>query len=127
LVFHWRRMPKRQLLWYTMHTVLLYGSMLFISIRASLTSAFGRSVFLVTPKEDQQTSARQALIANRNEIIFGVSLLAVSLVLVGSVLPVLFIAMPATLCAYLAVKHNRPAADVTLPEAETPNTPKPRR
>ena len=126
LVFHWRSMPKRQLLWYTMHTVLLYGSMLFISIRASLTSAFGRSVFLVTPKEDQRTSVRQALVANRNEIIFGVSLLAVSLVLVGSVLPVLFIAMPATLCAYLAVKHNRPAADVTLPEAETPNTPEPR-
>jgi len=82
--------------------------MLFISIRASATSAFGRSVFLVTPKEDQRTTVRQALVANRNEIAFGCALVAVSVLLVGSVLPVLFIAVPALLCTYLAIKHNRP-------------------
>jgi hypothetical protein len=112
LIFHWRAMPKSRLLWYTLHTVLLYGSMLFISIRSSVTSAFGRSVFLVTPKEDNRTSLRQALVANRAEITFGVALLAISLVLVGSVLPVLFIAVPAMLCTYLALQHNRPAPAV---------------
>jgi cellulose synthase/poly-beta-1,6-N-acetylglucosamine synthase-like glycosyltransferase len=107
LIYHWSRTPKLRLLWYTMHTVLLYGSMLFISIRASATSAFGRSVFLVTPKEDQHTTVRQALVANRNEILFGLTLVVISVVLVGSVLPVLFIAVPALLGTYLAVKHNQ--------------------
>lgn len=106
IVFHWRSMPKRRLLWYTLHTVLLYGSMLFISIRSSLTSAFGKSVFLVTPKEDQRVSVRQALVANRAETVFGLALIAVSAVLVGSVLPVLLIAVPAVFGTYLAVKHN---------------------
>jgi cellulose synthase/poly-beta-1,6-N-acetylglucosamine synthase-like glycosyltransferase len=118
LIFHWRAMPKSRLLWYTLHTVLLYGSMLFISIRASVTSAFGKSVFLVTPKEDHRTSLRQALVANRAEILFGAALLAVSIVLVGSALPVLFIAVPALLCTYLTLKHNRsaPAAEEPAPE-----------
>jgi cellulose synthase/poly-beta-1,6-N-acetylglucosamine synthase-like glycosyltransferase len=120
LVFHWRSMPKLRLLWYTLHTVLLYGSMLFISIRSSLTSAFGKSVFLVTPKEDQRVSVRQALVANRNEIVFGLALTAVSLVLVGSVLPVLFIAVPAVFCAYLALKHNRPEPVATAAAPERP-------
>jgi cellulose synthase/poly-beta-1,6-N-acetylglucosamine synthase-like glycosyltransferase len=105
-IFHYRKMSTLRLAWYMMHTVLLYGSMLFISFRASVTSAFGKSVFIVTPKEDHRTSLRQALMANRLEIIFGVTLTGLSLYLTGSVLPVLFIAGPATLCFYLALKHN---------------------
>jgi cellulose synthase/poly-beta-1,6-N-acetylglucosamine synthase-like glycosyltransferase len=119
LIFHWRTMPKSRLLWYSLHTMLLYGSMLFISIRASATSAFGKSVFLVTPKEDKRTSWRQALTANRAELAFGVVLLAVSFVLVRSVLPVLFIAVPAVFCSYLTLKHNRAAPAVqALPDEE---------
>ncbi|GAB2572588.1 hypothetical protein Aab01nite_81730 [Paractinoplanes abujensis] len=120
IVFHWRTMSGRRLIWYTLHTMLLYGSMLFISIRSSVTSAFGKSVFLVTPKEDQHVSLRQALVANRSEIVFGVALLAISLILVGSALPVLLIAVPAVFCTYLALKHNRPQpgapADAPVPE-----------
>jgi hypothetical protein len=116
-------MSKRRLIWYTLHTMLLYGSMLFISIRSSVTSAFGKSVFLVTPKEDQHVSLRQALVANRSEIVFGVALLATSLVLVGSALPVLLIAVPAVFCTYLALQHNRPEpvapAAVPAPAVET--------
>jgi cellulose synthase/poly-beta-1,6-N-acetylglucosamine synthase-like glycosyltransferase len=114
VLFHFRRMPKLRLAWYLLHTVLLYGSMLFISFRASVTSAFGRSVFVVTPKEDQRITLRQALVANRAEIIFGVLLTAVSILLTGSALPVLLIAVPAMGCFYLALKHNK-ATPVTEP------------
>jgi cellulose synthase/poly-beta-1,6-N-acetylglucosamine synthase-like glycosyltransferase len=120
LIFHWRAMSKARLLWYSLHTMLLYGSMLFISIRASATSAFGKSVFLVTPKEDKHTSLRQALVANRAELAFGVILLAVSFVLVRSVLPVLFIAVPAVFCGYLTLKHNRSTPVVQAAPEEEP-------
>ena len=106
VIFHFRSMSKRRLAWYLLHTILLYGSMLFISFRASVTSAFGKSVFVVTPKEDQRITLRQALVANRAEIIFGVLLTAISVYLTGSALPVLLIALPAIFCTYLALQHN---------------------
>lgn len=106
VIFHFR-MSKRRLASYLLHTILLYGSMLFISFRASVTSAFGKSVFVVTPKEEQRTTLREALTANRAEIIFGVVLTAISVALTGSPLPVLLIAAPAVLCFYLALKHNK--------------------
>lgn len=108
VIFHFRGLSKPRLASYLLHTILLYGSMLFISFRASVTSAFGKSVFVVTPKEDQRTTLRQALVANRAEIIFGVLLTAISVALTGSALPVLLIATPAVLCFYLALKHNTP-------------------
>jgi cellulose synthase/poly-beta-1,6-N-acetylglucosamine synthase-like glycosyltransferase len=107
VIYHWRRMSRLRMAWYLMHTVLLYGSMLYVSFRASLTSAFGKSVFVVTPKEDNRIGWRQAIVANRQELIFGILLLAVSIVLTGSPLPVLLIAVPALLCGYLTVRHNR--------------------
>lgn len=125
VIFHFRTMNKLRLASYLLHTIVLYGSMLFISFRASLTSAFGKSVFVVTPKEDKRLTVREALVANRAEIVFGVLLTAVSLVLTGSALPVALIAVPALLCFTLALKHNRayeqPALD---PSARIPaNTP----
>jgi cellulose synthase/poly-beta-1,6-N-acetylglucosamine synthase-like glycosyltransferase len=106
VIFHFRRMSPLRLLWYLMHTILLYGSMLFISFRASVTSAFGKSVFVVTPKEATRTTLRQALVANRAEITFGVLLLGISVFLTGSALPVALIVVPALFCSYLALKHN---------------------
>lgn len=119
VIFHFRAMPKLRLAWYLLHTILLYGSMLFISFRASVTSAFGKSVFVVTPKEDQRITLRQALVANRAEITFGVLLIAVSILLTGSVLPVLLIAVPAIFCFYLALKHNKATPEVEPAEQET--------
>jgi cellulose synthase/poly-beta-1,6-N-acetylglucosamine synthase-like glycosyltransferase len=117
VIFHFRRMPKLRLASYLGHAILLYGSMLFISFRASVTSAFGKSVFVVTPKEDQRITLRQALVANRAEIIFGLVLTAVSIYLTGSALPVLLIAVPAVFCFYLALKHNK-----ATPEPEPAGT-----
>ena len=107
VAFHYRRIPKTALLSYLLHSIVLYGSMFFISLRSSVTSAFGKSVFVVTPKGDERTSMGQALRATRGEIAFGVGLAALSLYLTSSVLPVVLIVCPALFCFFLALKHNR--------------------
>ena len=73
----------------------------------------------MTPKEDQRITLRQALVANRAEITFGVLLTAVSILLTGSALPVLLIAVPAIFCFYLALKHNKATPEVEPAEPET--------
>ena len=107
IIFHFRRMPKWALLSYLLHSVVLYGSMFFVSLRSSVTSAFGKSVFLVTPKSSGRVSVREAFVATRGEIAFGIALSAVSFVLTNSVLPVALIVLPALFCVFLARKHNR--------------------
>ena len=106
IIFHFRRMPKRSLLSYLLHSVVLYGSMFFVSLRSSVTSAFGKSVFLVTPKNSGRVGVREALRATRGEIAFGVVLAAISFSLTSSVLPVALIVLPALFCVFLARKHN---------------------
>ncbi|MEV6347498.1 glycosyltransferase family 2 protein [Actinoplanes sp. NPDC051851] len=106
VLFHFRRMPKIALLSYLLHSVVLYGSMFFVSLRSSVTSAFGGSVFLVTPKSSGRVTLREAFGATRAEIAFGIALAGVSLLLTHSVLPVALIVVPALLCVFLARKHN---------------------
>jgi cellulose synthase/poly-beta-1,6-N-acetylglucosamine synthase-like glycosyltransferase len=108
IIFHWGRMPKRKLAAYLVQSMLLYGSMFFVSLRSSVKSAFGGSTFIVTPKDTRRITLRQALRANRGEIAFGLVLGAVSIVLTRSILPVAFLVFPALLCSYLALRHNRP-------------------
>src|SRR5690348_1928786 len=106
IIFHYDRMPKRRLAAYLLNSIVLYGSMFFVSLRSSVTSAFGKSVFLVTPKVTGQVSVREALRSTRGEIGFGLVLAAICWVLTTSVLPVLLIVAPALLCVFLARKHN---------------------
>ncbi|GAB1690953.1 glycosyltransferase [Krasilnikovia sp. M28-CT-15] len=122
-IFHFRRMPKLALLSYLANSVVLYGSMFFVSLRTSTTSAFGKSVFLVTPKSSSRVSVREAFRATRGEITFGIVLAAISYALTGSVLPVVLIALPAVCCVLLARKHNRDSPDrarIELPAAVVP-------
>jgi cellulose synthase/poly-beta-1,6-N-acetylglucosamine synthase-like glycosyltransferase len=115
MIFHYRRMRKAKLLSYLLHSILLYGSMYFISLRSSVTSAFGKSTFVVTPKEDNHTTVGTALKANRAEIAFGICLATVALWLTGSVLPVLLLVCPSVFCFYLALKHNTAGRDRRRP------------
>ncbi|WP_063763817.1 glycosyltransferase [Actinoplanes subtropicus] len=123
IIFHFARMPKRRLVAYLLNSIVLYGSMFFVSLRSSVTSAFGKSVFVVTPKTHGKVSVREALHSTRGEIGFGIVLAAISWFLTHSVLPVLLIVAPALLCAFLARKHNEdspePAA-AELPAAVVP-------
>lgn len=113
--FYAKTKSRLSLLNYLLHSTLLYGSMFLISLSSSIKSAFGKSVFIVTPKEDQYISFRQSIWLNKNELLFGAGLLAISLTLSHSVLPVLLIAIPALSAAYLARKHNRQVATSEVP------------
>jgi cellulose synthase/poly-beta-1,6-N-acetylglucosamine synthase-like glycosyltransferase len=116
IIFHFPRMSKRMLLSYLLNSVVLYGSMFFVSLRSSLTSAFGKSVFLVTPKEAGEVSVREAFRSTRGEIAFGIVLAGISYYLTHSVLPVALIVVPALLCIFLARKHNDGSPRMMRPE-----------
>ncbi len=109
VVFHYRRMRKRDLLRYLGQSMLLYGSMVFITLKSAFTSAFNGSVFVTTPKEETKVSFRSALVASRGEIVFGLGLGLVAIALTGSVLPVLLLVVPALASVYLGTMHNRMA------------------
>lgn len=106
IIFYIRKIQFRQLLWYLAHSMLLYGSMLFTSLRASIKSTFGKSVFLVTPKTHDNLSVREAVMANKGELLFGVSVLVIAEVFDRSPLPTLLIAIPGLLSIYLSLLAN---------------------
>jgi hypothetical protein len=60
IIFHFGHMPKRKPAVYLLNSIMLYGSMFFVSLRSSITSVFGKSVFLVTPKHTGHVSVKEA-------------------------------------------------------------------
>lgn len=110
IVFYRRKINPFRLVWYLGHSLLLYGSMFFISLKSSLKAVFGKSVFLVTPKAHTRLSWWQAMLANRGEIGFATVLLGVSLGVNQSPLPVLLIVLPSLASIYLALLANRQPA-----------------
>jgi len=93
--------------WYLLHTVLLYGSMLYISLVASTKSLFGKSVFVVTPKEASNVSFLDAVKGNKGELMFAAGLISVTWILNDSILPVLLIVVPSILSVYMAMVANK--------------------
>lgn len=106
ILFYSGKVRPTRLVWYLFHTVLLYGSMLFTSLRASIKSTFGKSIFLVTPKSHTHLTKREALRANSGELFFGSGILGVAYVFNHTVLSTLIIAIPALLSVYLATLAN---------------------
>jgi cellulose synthase/poly-beta-1,6-N-acetylglucosamine synthase-like glycosyltransferase len=109
LIFHVGRISSRRLGRYTLHGILLYGSMMFVSLKTSIKSMFGKSVFHVTPKGDNRISFREAVGANRGELLFGISLGVISCILRDSILPVVLLVAPALASIYLSTLHHCPA------------------
>lgn len=107
IIFYGRKIHPVRLVWYLLHTILLYGSMLFTSLRASLKSAFGKSIFLVTPKDHNHLGRGEALWANKGEIGFGIGILAVAFAFNQTILSTIIIAIPALFSVYLALMANR--------------------
>lgn len=91
---------------YSAHSMLLYGSMFWTSLRASIKSMFGQSVFLVTPKDTAWVGFRGAIKACRTELVFFLALAAVTMYTTGSIFPTVLIAMPALFSVYLVAMHN---------------------
>lgn len=107
IIFYGRRINPIQLGWYLLHTILLYGSMLYTSLRSSIKSLFGKSIFLVTPKDHNRLSMWEALWANKGELLFGGTVLGVAYIFNQSILPTIIIAIPALASVYLALMANK--------------------
>lgn len=107
ILFYGGRINPLRLAWYLLHTVLLYGSMLYTSLRSSIKSLFGKSIFLVTPKDSKRLSRWDALRANKGELTFGTGVLGVAYLFNQSILPTIIIAIPAMASVYLALMANK--------------------
>lgn len=106
ILFYYKKISIWKLGWYLGHTLLLYGSMFFVSLKSSLKSIFGGSTFIVTPKINSRVSIFHAVRANRNELIFAFLLMSVSLIMDHSPLPVIMIVIPSVMSVYLSILAN---------------------
>lgn len=106
IFFHGRSVRPHKLIWYLLHTILLYGSMLFTSLRASIKSTFGKSIFIVTPKEHDRLSRREAIWANKGELFFGIGVLVVAFIFNNTILSTVIIAIPGLFSIYLSLMAN---------------------
>ena len=126
-----RRMGPVKMVKYMLMTFVLYGSMLYTSIKASaLGLVRKKAVFLVTPKNTQRVSLLDAILQNYQDLAFAVVMTVLSVGFCGSVLPVILIVAPAVLSVMLsmyangAVKEELPAtvtSGVAVPGVMTPN------
>lgn len=105
--YHGRSIRPHHLIWYLLHTILLYGSMLFTSLRASIKSTFGKSIFIVTPKEHDRLSRWDAVWANKGELFFGIGVLVVAFIFNNTILSTVIIAIPGLFSIYLSLMANR--------------------
>lgn len=107
IIFYGKKVSPFRLAWYLLHTILLYGSMLFTSLRASIKSTFGKSIFLVTPKEHDFISKWDAFKASKGELFFGIGILVVAYIFNHTILSTIVIAIPALFSVYLSRMANR--------------------
>lgn len=106
VIYHWKNMNKLSLLSYSGGSMLLYGSMYLTSLRASIKSMFGSSIFLVTPKDTKNIAFSEALYLAKWELLFSFFLVAIAVVCTDSALPVILLALPAMSTPYLVVRHQ---------------------
>ncbi len=115
IIYYYREKNIFSLAWYLLHSMILYGSMMFVSLKSSIKSAFGKSVFLVTPKDSEHITFKNALWLNRAELIFGISLIVISIAINESPLPTLMIAGPGMFSVYLSMMANQKRRE-SMPE-----------
>lgn len=114
IIYHGRRISSPALAWYLLNTFILYGSMFFVSLYASIRGMLGvKATFVVTPKESERVNLGSAILHNWREICFAAALVTIATLTTRSPLPVVMIAAPSVLSVYLtlmtATKLRRPA------------------
>jgi cellulose synthase/poly-beta-1,6-N-acetylglucosamine synthase-like glycosyltransferase len=107
IIYYRHTINPFKMAWYLLHSFMLYGSMFFVSLKSSLKSLFGKSVFLVTPKDNTKTSLGEALKANKGELLFAAIMLLIPMLIVNSPLPTLLIVLPAITSVYLSLMANK--------------------
>lgn len=101
------KIKKTQFVCYMVLTFMLYGSMLYQSIKSSFFALIGRkAVFIVTPKTCSRVSLAEAIKINDGEIVFAVIVAVASLLFKNSVLPVVLIVIPAIGSVFLSMFSN---------------------
>ena len=112
------KIPFWRLLQYMFCTFVLYGSMLFVSLKASLLGMLGKkAVFLVTPKDTTLISLWEAIKQNKDELLFALVLTGISEYFHHSFLPVALIVVPAVLSIYLTMYSNDRKTEKALAQA----------
>lgn len=106
VIFYGGKVRPHRLVWYLLHTILLYGSMLFTSLRASIKSTFGKSIFVVTPKDHDHLTRGEALKANKGELLFGISVLVIAFAFNHTIASTVIIAIPGLFSIYLSLMAN---------------------
>lgn len=107
-IFTYWSWKKADLLNYLLHSMALFGSVYFVSLQASFKTMFGGSKFNVTPKTSERLSLLEAVRASSKELIFGAVLAVAVSAASGSVLPVVFLVIPALFTVYLhTLSHEK--------------------
>jgi cellulose synthase/poly-beta-1,6-N-acetylglucosamine synthase-like glycosyltransferase len=106
IIYYRGKVKHRFLITYCSYVMSLYGSMLYISLRSSIFSLFGKSVFLVTPKTADRITLWGAVVANRGEITFALVLSLLSITLSESLFPVFLLVVPALHSIPLTLMSN---------------------
>jgi cellulose synthase/poly-beta-1,6-N-acetylglucosamine synthase-like glycosyltransferase len=106
VIFYGGKVRPHRLAWYLLHTILLYGSMLFTSLRASIKSTFGKSIFVVTPKDHDHLTRGEAFKANKGELLFGISVLVIAFAFNHTIASTVIIAIPGLFSIYLSLMAN---------------------
>ncbi len=102
------KIKKAEFIRYMFLTFMLYGSMLYQSIKASFLALIGKkAVFIVTPKTTSRVNLKNAIKANFEEIIFAIAIAMISLFFKNSILPVILIILPSLSSVYLTIYSNR--------------------
>lgn len=103
-----KKLPFFHVLKYMFCTFILYGSMFWVSLKASFLGMLPKTKakFLVTPKDTHSISFKEAIDFNKDELIFAVILASISIACANSVLPVLLILIPSVLCIWLTIMSN---------------------
>lgn len=86
----------------------LYGSMLWVSLYASLRGMFGiKAIFIVTPKKSKNINLKEAFFYNKAEIYFALILSVVSIIFSQSIFPVILITVSAISSVWLTRLSNK--------------------
>lgn len=95
---------------YLLLTYALYGSMMWISLKASILGMFGKKAkFIVTPKESRKRNAFQAFSDNYQEFLYMIFLFTISCIGARSLagfFSVLLIIVPIIISPYLDIMAN---------------------
>lgn len=109
IIFHRRETRAATLLWYSLHTFLLYGAMFFVSLHASFRGMFGaKAVFIVTPRNAEKLRLPEAIKMNYRELAFSGALIAIATLTTGSPIAVGMITLPSILSVYLTMITAQP-------------------